>query len=280
MTDRVPSFSERLALRQELWWGRQRLRDAVHRLRERRFRRTREDPDEVWRCCRFWPRVVCNKRNGREFAAKHGLAVPALYWSGTDGSRLPLEELPAHFVVRPIYGGSQRGVLVVADGQDLLRQQAFSAAALPRLRERGKAIPFLVEEFVRTEAGRYELPLECKFHVFGETVAAVQVVERTGVKAGAQRYYTPEWEPFPDAMNLRLPQAEIRDPPGCLAEMLELARRFGAEFGTYMRLDLFATDRGGVYNEFGGVPHQAAAFTPYCDERFGRLWAERIPDAT
>ena len=28
------------------------------------------------------------------------------------------------------------------------------------------------------------------------------------------------------------------------------------------------------------VPNLAVDFTSYCDELFGRLWAERIPDAT
>jgi hypothetical protein len=115
MDDRVPSFSQRLAHRQHIWWGRPGPREAVHRPRERHARRSRDDPDEVWRCCRFWPRVVCNKRNGREFALKHGLAVPELYWSGSDFSRVPLQELPAHFVVRPIHGVSRHGVLVVGD---------------------------------------------------------------------------------------------------------------------------------------------------------------------
>jgi hypothetical protein len=273
-------FSQRIVRRQRLWWGRPGWRDALHRLRERSARHSRHDPDEAWRCCQFWPRVVCNKRNGREFAAKHGLAVPQLYWSGKDPAQAPLGSLPSHFVVRPIYGGARRGVLVVATGLDLLRQQPFSRTSLPQLGGKWQTTPFLIEEFVRSEDGRYELPLECKCHVFSDTVAAVQVVERTGVKSGAQRYYTAEWEPFPDPMDLRLPQADVREPPRCFEQMLALAKKFGAEFGTYMRLDFFATDQGCVYNEFGSVPNLGLDFTPYCDEVFGAVWAERIPDGT
>jgi hypothetical protein len=53
----------------------------------------------------------------------------------------------------------------------------------------------------------------------------------------------------------------------------------GAELGTYMRIDFFATDGGCVFNEFSSAPGRGEGYTPYCNGVFGALWAERFPDA-
>jgi hypothetical protein len=44
---------------------------------------------------------------------------------------------------------------------------------------------------VRSEDGSYTLPPEYKLRTFHDTVAAVEALERTGLEAGARRYYTP-----------------------------------------------------------------------------------------
>src|SRR5215212_1161545 len=128
----MDSFSRRLASRRRLWWARPRpsqpraIPELLHRLRERRTFRSRDDPLEAWLCCGFWPRTLVNKWNGREFAARHGCALPALYWWGSNPARAPIESLPSRFVVRPVFGTDRRGVLVVAEGRELLRDQPLS----------------------------------------------------------------------------------------------------------------------------------------------------------
>jgi teichuronopeptide biosynthesis TupA-like protein len=291
----VPTFSERLTARRHLWWDRptrrrgQGLGDVAHWLRDKHTFRSREDQAETWRCCPYWQRTLIQKWNSREFASKYGCRVPELYWHGGPFSRPPLESLPDHFVVRPVRGAARRGVLVVSGGRELLRDESATDSELrtelSRLRRlrypRRLSYPtaILIEEFVREEDGGYRLPLEYKCHVFGESVAAISVTERTGMKTGKLRFYTPGWEPCPDPMNVELPQAEIRDPPACLEEMLRQASTLGAQLQTYMRIDFFATDRGCVFNEFASLPGDGLGWTPYCNDLFGALWAERFPDA-
>jgi hypothetical protein len=270
-----------------MWWdapwpGRGRgLGDAVHRLHERHAVRRREDPDETWRCCERWPRTLIDKWNGREFAARHGCELPALYWRGP-GSGAPLESLRDQFVIRPVMGMDRRGVYVVAGGRELLRDESATPEEL-RLRlspprRLARPVPVLIEEFVRSEDGGYELPLEYKCHTFGGTVPIIQLIEREGIHEAKHRWYTPAWEPIDDQMNVELPQAEVGDPPRCLDRMLELAARLGRELGTYMRIDFFATDRGCVFNEFSSVPGRGIGFTPYCELLLGAMWAELCPD--
>lgn len=287
-----PTFSERLTKRQALWWDarwprrRQTLGDAVHWLRERRALRSRDDPDAAWHCCAFWPRTLINKWNGREFAARHGCQLPALYWTGSDHSKAPIESLPEEFVIRPIWGQATRDGAVVAAGKELLHGLPASRsdirARLPRTSRLRRPAPILIEELIKPEDGRVALPLECQCHTFGARVAAVQVIERRTAMEVRSRFYTPDWEPMPDPMATSFPVDErLRDRPGCLERMLELAGALGASIGTYMRIDFFLTRGGCVFNEFSSVPRGGHQWcTPYCDELFGALWAEICPDAT
>jgi hypothetical protein len=281
------TFSQRIDQRLDLWWGYRRRRGErltvryhPHHLRERFARRRRDDPDDAWHCCGFWPRTLINKWNSREFVAKHGGRIPNLYWCVRLPSRRRLRRLPAQFVLRPIAGTSRHGVHVVSNGHDLLRGVPFTGAEVRRSilgsGKMGWTIPILAEELVRAEDSVGRLPIEYKCHTFGDVVAAVQVLERTGMRARDHRFYTPEWQPFADPMNTELPQAKLRDPPRCLREMLNLASRLGAAVGTYMRIDFFAADVGCVFNEFASAPHY---FTPFADEFFCALWDEKFPAA-
>jgi len=280
----VPTFSERLWTRIRVWWERPSSpRALAHWLGDLHRFRSRDDPDEAWHCCDSWPRSVVHKWNGREFAARHGAPLPELYWHGGRLARVPLGRLPEDFVVRRVRGAWRDGVLVVVGGRELLRDEPVSRDELARRLSplRRRPSPLLVEEFVAPGDGARPLPLELKCHTFGATVAAIEVVERTGGSVRSRhRFYTPAWEPFPDSMNTFIPDAELREPPACLPEVVAHVSRLGAALGTYMRIDFFPSGAGCVFNEFSSAPVSGSHYTPYCDELFGALWAEHVPDRT
>jgi hypothetical protein len=277
----VEGFTQRLERRRALWWARPRLSrggrsvaDAVHRLRERRAVRAQDDADDAWHCCPFWVRTLLDKRNSRAFAARHGLRLPELYWTGRRPSRAVVAALPDRFVLRPARGSARRGAIVVAGGRDLLDGGArFDRATLVR-RHR---VPVLLEEFVTSEDGDHRLPVEYKVHTFGDTVGGIVVITLDEDGAERLRFYRPDWTPFDAPMNTSLPEDAERPAPRCLPEILRGATTIGTALGTYARVDFFATARGAVFNEISSVPNLGRGFTPYCDELFGRLWAERLP---
>jgi hypothetical protein len=276
------TFSERVATRKRLWWGRL---GTAHRLRERRARRHRDDPAGAWRCCAYWPRTLVNKWNAREFAARHGAELPALYWKGSDHSSAPLERLPDQFVIRPIYGAMKRGVAVVANGRELLHDRSADPSQLRRTLPRTKLVrtpaSILIEEFIQPHSDSLVLPLEYKCHTFAHEVMAVQVTARRPGMVSRSRYYTPGWQPMADRMNTFLPPDEqIRERPPWLELMLGLASALGAEIGTYMRIDFFGGRGGCVFNEFSTTPGNGANNTRRCDELFGAAWARNHPGAT
>jgi hypothetical protein len=73
------------------------------------------------------------------------------------------------------------------------------------------------------------------------------------------------------------PGADL-DPPRCLEEQLACARRLGVACGTYVRIDMFATDRGAVFGELTNRPAGGAGFTPHAERYFDDLWRQAFPD--
>ncbi|HVN85564.1 MAG TPA: ATP-grasp fold amidoligase family protein [Candidatus Binatia bacterium] len=254
-------------------------------MKENHTLRDRNDPETRWRCCSLWQRTLSNKWNAREFALRHGCQVPELYWSGRHIGAVPIESFPEHFVVRPIWGAARRNVFVMAGDLNLLTATHYTRRALAQrlIARLGRfsRFPLLVEEFVRTEAGAYELPTEYKLHMFGETVGAIQVVHRpAGRKPATHRFYEPSWRPFPDRMNTMLEEDDLRAPPACFDDILTCARRLGAAYETYVRVDCYATDRGCVFGEFASTPVEGANFTPFADRYFESLWQQAFGERT
>jgi hypothetical protein len=283
-------FSERIRVRQGLWWAkpnkwlnRESYRHPFHRFKETHLLRSKDDPEHKWRCCGLWQRALNNKWNAREFAQRYGYRVPALYWYGRRAGALPLDSLPTHFVIRPAWGTARKGVYVLAHDRDLLHDRAYSKdelrAQVRRDHGRISRFPILVEEFVKTETGDYALPTEYKCHTFGATVGAIQVVQRAGRQA-RHRFYTASWDPFEDQMSTHNPPADHTDPPRCLEEILACARTLGVAYGTFVRIDCYATNGGCVFGEFSSTPANGLDFTAFADAYFGELWDATFPDRT
>ena len=277
-------FSERIIKRWRHWWappqsfGVSACKERIHRLKERYAVRNGNDAESDWQCCEFWQRTLIYKWNAREFAQKHGCRVPSLYWFGRKLSTLPFESLPDCYVVKPNLGFSRNHVYVMARGTDLLRNESYTNAQLTEtLREVTRGIlgvPVLVEEFVKDEQGEHKLPTEYKCHLFGEKIAAIQVIQRMDNVRAKHRYYTENWEMFEDPMSTILPLDDIRRPPRCLDEMRASARTLGKAYGTYVRADFYASEAGCVFGEFSSTPSLGETFTPYANHYFGALWQE------
>lgn len=286
----VSLFSERIRIRQRVWWGnpnrwrnRESYRRLFHRLKEHFALRSKDDPEDQWRCCDLWQRTLINKWNAREFVQRYGCRVPALYWFGRRPGALPLDSLPTYLVIRKVWGTARRGVYVLAHDRELLHERTYTKDQLKAAVRRDQGlvprVPILVEEFLKTETGDYALPIEYKFYTFGATVGGIQVVQRTGLRV-QNRFYTTAWEPFEDPMNTYLPQADLIDPPRCFDEMVACAKRLGTAYGTFVRVDLYATEKGCVFGEFSSTPLNRPYLTVFADEYFGKLWDVVYPDRT
>ena len=283
------TFLERLARRRRVWWQKPRnyydpttYTDFLHQIAERHVLRSRFDADERWHCCRHWQRSLSNKWNAREFAQRHGLRVPELYWHGRNLAGLDFDALPKYFVIKPTFGHSRHGVFVLCDGIDLLSGSKKSRRDVLRaLTGSAKRLlngPVLVEEFVGDTSPKALLPLEVDLHMFNQHIGAVQVIERSSVKGETRcAFYSSTWEPFTYPINQYLPVLDPVPAPIWLPGLLKAAKRLGQAYGTYVRVDFRVAGNRVVFGEFATAP--PLGWTAFADEYFGQLWQETFPEA-
>lgn len=276
---RVP-FRGRLDRRARIWWEER--TPGVHGPRHCHELRLATDPEEQWKCCPYWQRKLSNKWNSREFAVRHGVRVPRLYWSGRDVDAIPFDELPDDYVIRLTSGHSSEQVVVLRAGVDLLTGTRYDRA---RVREHFATLLaaafsrtlMLVEEYIPPfdtdePSG---LPVNYRFHMFGDVVAWISA-------SCARRNYghfSAGWEPLSIrvARDGRLPYPWPR--PVGLDRMLEAARTLARAFESYIRVDLYDAEGGPFFAEFAPLPGRGRLYTDEANLVLERLWTEIFPDA-
>lgn len=279
------TYSEMIRRRMQDWWGAQpTVARRLHRRKEQLVRRRATDPDDLWRCCERWQRSLANKWNAREFARRHGCQVPELYWYGRALWRLPFARLPPRYVIRPVYGRSTRGTYLIDGEAERLGGRPLGAGEVrgTLVAEHGRfsRIPVLVEEFLRSEDGEYRVPVDYKCHMFGETLGVIERVERLGRRSTdiVLSYYDADWRPLERMVRTdKFPHGPAVPPPRCADGILDTARRLGRAYGTYVRVDVYATDRGCVFGEFSPTPTRGEGYSDFGDEYLLSHWRSALP---
>jgi hypothetical protein len=193
---------------------------------------------------------------------------------------MPLGDFPEAFVIRPSFNAARIGVYVMVGGFDLLTRVAYTREELrTRLLQhpRRRSDPlWLVEQFIESENGGGELPVEYKCHTFGGKVGAVEVVLRKGGDIPPKfGFFTPEWSKLSHGYRTKL-ELDWIDPPKHLDEILECASRLSKVYETYVRSDFYSSDEGCVFGEFSSVPGNGHDYTDSLNGYFERLWQENL----
>ena len=248
-------FSQRIQDRNRRWWS-------------------EKDP--------FPYKNVGGKLQGRKFAEDHGCAVPEQYALVEKPADLPeFDSLPDRFVLKPSRGWSSKNVFAIQDGVNLLDGRAWSRNQIVEQLENaaaaGRGAPwYLVEEFLVNWDHKPGIPLDYKFFMFGERLALVHVIERnSGAKLAQNRhwYLTEGWELITRRLvRSQQPQPDLPTKPDCWEDMLAVVIGMARELDMFVRIDMYATDRGPVFGEFTPQPHGGKGFTSWADEWLGELW--------
>ena len=228
----------RFRARYRRWWHPQlanpiqKLRWRAHRFKELTPPRHVTDPDDSWRCCDDWQRILAKKLNSRIFAERAGVGVPKLLASGRHVSRIPFESLPRRFVLKPCFGGDCHGVYVMVDGREAFRQIDLTPHDLGRrlAAERWShwGNPLLVEELIQDHRDDGPLPTEYNCFMFGSRIAAIRVLRRrVGTARTVNRFYSPEWEAFEHNLFGKHGRDARCDAPARLDELLRCAAKIG-----------------------------------------------------
>ena len=262
-------FSRRIKLRNTTFWNNENgkiLRNTIIGV---------NDPIEKLKDADNWQRKLSNKYNSREFAKKHGCKVPELYWRGRDINKIPMNDLPKQFVIRPTIGHSCNHVFLINDEVNLMDRQVYSKEALLRILaaeiKKNAYLEFLIEEFLKTEQEEYKIPIDYKFFMFGEEVATILVVNRLMPPVGLNSFYDINWKRI-KTINNTFPNDSDQKPPDCLNEMIECSRKLGKAYETFVRIDFYATDKGAIFGEFTPTPGLGKNFTKYGNKLLGDYW--------
>jgi hypothetical protein len=285
------TFTERLHRRGREWWSPARqlwkprsVIDLVDRNLQRRRLMSRHDNIKSWHRGRYWQRRLNNKWNSREFAVMNGYRVPELYWHGRNPARIPFSELPPNYVIREAWSYGGKSVYLVADGQELLRDSPVCSreivGQLRSVRDPVWPFPILVEEFLRTNLGEYRQHVDYKFHCFDGQVAAISV--QAGRQAGHSspqcNYYDEFWNAIPESMRSHEFELTHFDKPASFDEMLDCASVLSRAYESYVRIDLYDTDRGCVFGEVASYPSGGRHFSSSADRLLGEYWSRYCDD--
>ncbi|NJS38716.1 MAG: hypothetical protein HC783_06560 [Rhodobacteraceae bacterium] len=227
--------------------------------------------------------AVASKTGGTDFMRAIGYSVPERYGIYPTLDDLPrFEDLPKAFALKPLNGFSSTGVFLMRDGVDLMRHRPLTRDQLIQLTraETGRKALAINGAWVAEELlFNYDDPdtpaHDYKFLCFGPKVLAIVINKATGLKDPKYRVWLrdPDWQPLPYQIHWnRHSEPTLLPRPPCLDDMLHMASDAAGQLNIFVRVDLFATQRGPVFCEFTGYPHSGNNITPRADVWLGSHW--------
>lgn len=259
-------FTKRIKFRYDAFWGND-FKGNVQRLPLMYA----EEPMSAWTRADNWQRLLENKHNSREFAKMHGCRVPDLYWQGKDFKTIDFESLPHQYVIRPTVGHSARLVYLMQGNTNLLDNCTYTKEAVVAemfsVSVQNPATEFLCEEFLTDENGTHRIPDDYKFYMFNGEVACIQVINRFGPRKegvkGTAQYYDESWNIISKLKKSAYSEGKYQPPPKCLQEMISYAKTLSKAYRIFVRVDLYATQKGAVFGEFCPTPARGYGFTSF-----------------
>lgn len=251
-------FSERIKKRHKIFWK------APNAEVIRNTKMDAGDPIEKWKDVNNWQRKLSNKYNSREFAVMHHCKVAKLYWKGRDYNSIDFDSLPDHYVIRPTVGHSSGLVFLMDNSVNLMDGTTYPKeeirAIIAKAVKEEENTEFLIEEFLKREDGEYKIPDDYKFYMFNGQIAGIQVINRLSSSKGLNSWYNENWNEM-ISITSNYKQGEWQQPPKCLPEMTQYARRLSEAYKIFARIDFYATDKGAVFGEFTPTPALGNGFT-------------------
>lgn len=262
-------FPDRIRKRNHVFWS------AADGKQIKVTKHTREDSLETWQSALNWQRKLSNKGNSREFAAKFGSKLPDLYWRGADVDDIDFTSLPTHFVIRPSIGHGSKMVFIMKNGINLFDQKRYEPeeirTILKEMVAAREGLEILVEEFLKDEKGEYGIQTDYKFYCFRGEVACCWVINRESPKTGHASYYDENWNKL-KMVNTTYPHKYDPVKPKCYQEMVDQAKKLSIPYDIFVRIDFYATPKGGVFGEFTATPSMGKMYTSYGKKLLLQYW--------
>jgi hypothetical protein len=240
-----------------------------------------------------------DKLQGRYIAEQMGVPIPKTYCILDSADEIDFNRLPPKYVIKVNHWAACYGVLAIQDGHDLVHKKdmtndeirAYIDEFMNRqfTKEKSQSLirrKIIVEEFLYPEIKDEKLPTDYKCFVFGGKCHYIQVVRNRAKGKVVHDFMTPEWTKVTPPMVSDYFQhgTDIPPKPKCLADIVRRAELLGADFGEFIRVDIFATTKGAIFGEFTVQPASGDYFSEHGNRELTRLWdkyyAEKTATAT
>jgi hypothetical protein len=222
------------------------------------------------------PDPTNGKQAGQSYVEALGYSIPKVFSHFDSITDLPdLVKLPTNFVLKPVYGHSSKNVFLMKDGVNLFNGRNYSRDDIVAevIQEDG---PFLIEELLENHDGSPGIPLDYKFYCFGRDIAFIHVIQRNSaldISRNRHWFLTEDWSHLRiKVKKMEAAERSIPTKPDFLPDMLSMAQNLGGHLNAFMRIDLYATERGAVFGEFTPFPNHGRGYTPESDAWLGSLW--------
>lgn len=246
--------------------------DYLVKLRERKRRWQNGTMSQIWQS------AVDDKLIGYIYARSIGVRTPSVLWCNSRGyTALPLrwpKEWGCCFVIKPVYGYNDIGVMIVENGVDRFtgwplrgREDAMKIVRYKEWIEvRAMSRTFIVETLIRGDQATFNssAPTDYKFLVFGSTIGGVAVIGGRKSMAACLAWFDHNYS-RQDRLGCACSKTAMRELHRCTyrhcpigvparpklwPKMVRTASRLGELLGVHMRIDLFASSKGVVLGEF------------------------------
>jgi hypothetical protein len=235
------------------------------------------DPIIKWKDVENWQRKLSNKYNAKEFAKLNSCKVAETFWRGRDVDKINFDKLPKQYVIKPTIGHSCDLVFLFDHSINLLDNRKYPyevlIETLKTALEKNSNLEFIIEEFLKTEQGEFKIPIDYKFYMFNGIIATIHVVERFSYQKKISGFYDEGWNEMEHLFSFKgkLLKGRFHQPPK-FHEMIEYAKRLSKAYEIFVRIDLYATDKGTVFGEFTPTPSKGNYFTSHADKMLLKYW--------
>lgn len=221
-------------------------------------------------------KMIAAKDRGAVFARDNKVRVPKIIARMERiEDILELPRLPDSFVLKPIKGYSNRDVVLVRNGHNVMTSQLITVDGIVNSIKSEPGTPFIMEEFLVDENGAVP-PRDFKFYCFGSKIAFIHIIERKNFSdANLNRHWflTPEWNLLPMRIQKTQESEKYVPPkPACCEELFHAVKALGSAVSMFMRIDMYATTNGACFGEFTPQPHGGNGYTEEADLWLGSLW--------
>ena len=231
-----------------------------------------------------WQSKISNRMDAALWVKEQSVNSCEIVWSGHNLSEMPsLKQFPERISIRADKGFGENDTLWLKNGKGILDGKLWDNTAI---KDNFTSDEFLnrieilwsIEKLPKPEILSEDelIPRIWKFYCFGGEIALIHVelkLSSNNPSENIHHYFEPNLRQLRKKIHLfhSVPNEPLYF-PNCWDEMVEQVTKLGMGLGCFMRIDMFATENGPVFDKFVLNPEDGEGFTEYTEKYLATFW--------